>query len=53
MIAVALELRVKGGRDSHSWFMCVDGHSYGGFGVGARMEVVDGMHAGQSLKGRS
>ena len=29
--------------------MCVVGHGCGGFGgVGAWMEVVDGMHAGQS-----
>ena len=43
MIVEALELRVKGRRDSHSWCMCVVGHGYGRLGVGARMEVVDGM----------
>ena len=30
----ALERRVKGGRDSHSWCMYVVGHGYGGLGVG-------------------
>ena len=53
MISEALELRVKGGRDSHSWCMCVVGHGYDGLGVVARMEVVDGMHAEQSQEGWS
>ena len=50
MISDALERCVKGGQDSHSWCMCVVGHGYCGFG-GARMDVVDGMHAGQSQEG--
>ena len=42
MISEAQQLCVDGGRVSHSWFMCVVGHGYGGW-VGAGM--VDGMHA--------
>ena len=34
MISVSLELRMEGGRVSHIWCMCVDGHDYGGFGWG-------------------
>ena len=49
MISEALVRRVKGGRDSHSWCMCVVVHGYGGFGVGARVEVVDGMRIGRSV----
>ena len=50
MISEVLELYVEGGRDRHSWCMCVAGHGYGGLGVGAQMEVVDGMHAGQARR---
>ena len=32
---------------SHSWCMCVVSHGYCGW-MGLRMEVVDGMHAGQN-----
>ena len=49
MISEELELCVKGGQVSHSLCMCVVSRGYGGLGwVGAGMEVVDGMHAGQS-----
>ena len=34
MISVALELRVKIGRVSHSWCMCVASHGHGGLGGG-------------------
>ena len=34
MISVALDLYVRGGRDSHSWCMCVVGHGYGWLGGG-------------------
>ena len=34
MISEALEIRVEGGRVSHSWCMCVVGHGYGGLGGG-------------------
>ena len=34
MVSEALMLRVIGGQDSHSWWMCVVAHSYGGLGVG-------------------
>ena len=44
MISEALEFCVEGGRVSHSWCMCVVSHGY----CRAGMEVVDGMHAGQS-----
>ena len=37
---------MKGGRVRHSGCMSVVSHGYGGFG-GGRMEVADGMHAGQ------
>ena len=32
VISEALELYVKGGRDSLSWCVCVVGHGYGGMG---------------------
>ena len=48
MVPETLELAVEGGRISHSWCMCVVSHGNGGLDGGARMEVVDGMHAGQS-----
>ena len=51
MISEALWLHVNGGGDSHSWCMCVISHGYGGLCVGARMEVVDCMHGGQSQCG--
>ena len=48
MISEALKLYVEEyGRHSHSWCMCVVSHGYGRLG-GAGMEVVVGMHAGQS-----
>ena len=50
MISEELELRMKRGRVSHSWCMCVVGHGYGGLG-GGRDGVVDGMHAGQGQGG--
>ena len=53
MISVALELRVEGGRVSHSWRMCVGSNGFGGLVVGAGMEVVDGIHCGQSKGGWS
>ena len=34
MISEALELRVEGGRVSHSWCMCVVSDSYGRLGGG-------------------
>ena len=34
MISEALELRLHGGRVSHSWCMCVVGHGYGWFDGG-------------------
>ena len=46
MISEALELRVLGGRVSHSWCMGAVCHGYGGW-VGAEMDVVDGIHAGK------
>ena len=46
MIPEVLELCVKDGQVSSSWCMCVVSHGYGGL-VGAWMEVVDDMHAGQ------
>ena len=52
MISEALELRVEGRRVSHSWCMCVICHGYGGL-CEVGMEVVDGMHAGQSHGGWS
>ena len=39
MISEALELRLEGGRVSHSWCMCVVTHGYSGLGVG---RVSDG-----------
>ena len=39
---------MKGGRVSHSWCMSVVSHGYGGLG-GVRIEVVDGMHAGEDV----
>ena len=50
MISEALELIVNGGRDNHSWCMCVVGHGYGELGVGARIEVVGGMHVGKARR---
>ena len=47
MISEALELYVEGGRVSQNWCMCVACRGYGGF-CGVGIEVVDGMHAGQS-----
>ena len=38
---------MEDGRVSHSWCMSVVSHGYGGLG-GDRVEVVDGIHAGQS-----
>ena len=46
IISDALELRVNGGRVSHSWCMCVVSHGYGGLD-GEEIEVVDGIHAEQ------
>ena len=34
MTSEAIELRVEGGRVSHSWCMCVVGHGNSGLGVG-------------------
>ena len=50
IISEVLELRVEGRRDSHNRCICVVSHGNGGLG-GAEMEVVDCMHAGQSLGG--
>ena len=47
MISDALELCVEGIQVSHSWWMCVISHGYGGFG-GDR--DGDGMHAGESQR---
>ena len=42
-----LELRVEGCRINHSWCMCVVVMAMVGW-MGAGMELVPGMHAGQS-----
>ena len=34
MISEAPELRVEGGRVSHSWCLCIVNHGYGGLGGG-------------------
>ena len=52
MMSKVLELCMEGGRFSHSWCMCVVSHGCGWLG-GDRLEVVDGMHAGQSQGGWS
>ena len=50
MISEALELRVESGQVSHICRMCVVSHGYVGLG-GVETEMVNGMHAGQSLGG--
>ena len=39
----ALELRMEGGRVSHSWWMCVISHCYGVLGV--YMDGIGGWYA--------
>ena len=50
MISQTLELRVGSGRVCHSCCMCVVSHGYDVLD-GAGIEMVDGMHVGQSQSG--